>query len=72
MGRFIRLNETNKVESSRIGPSIINGEIESDVGEIGQIMQGDGTFIDDPTPVPATPTLEDKVNFLYYRGKGLI
>lgn len=50
--RFIKLNENNKIISIREGPSIVEGEIQSDTGELGQIMQPDGTFIDDPTPVP--------------------
>lgn len=48
-------------------------EIKSDIGEIGQIQQTDGSFIT-PTPTPVTPqsTLEDKVNYLYYKATGVI
>jgi len=58
--RFITLDIENKVISTREGPSIVNGEIESQVGEFGQIMQPDGSFIT-PEPVLAEPqpTLEE-------------
>lgn len=46
--RYIRLNENNKITSIRYGESIVNGEIESEFGELGQLMQHNGTFIDDP------------------------
>lgn len=52
--RFIRLNEDNKVIAIREGRSIVDGEIESDTGELGQIMQPDGTFIT-PEPEPIEP-----------------
>ena len=50
-----------------------DGEIQSDIGELGQIMQPNGTFTD-PEPESATPqpTLEDKVNYLFYKAKGLV
>jgi hypothetical protein len=51
--RYIILNEQNKVIAWRTGPSIVEGEIESALGEVGQIMQQDGTFIDAP-PEPET------------------
>lgn len=54
MSRFITLDSNNKVIGIRNGLSIVEGEIESDVGEIGQIMQGDGTFIT-PDPIPTEP-----------------
>ena len=71
--RFIRLDENNKVVGIRIGKKIVDGEIQSDIGELGQIMQPDGTFTD-PEPESATPqpTLEDKVNYLFYKAKGLV
>jgi hypothetical protein len=43
----------------RYGSSIIDGEMQSDVGELGQILQADGTFI---TPAPPPPTLDDVKN----------
>jgi len=71
--RFIRLDENNKVVGIRIGKKIVDGEIQSDIGELGQIMQPNGTFTD-PEPESATPqpTLEDKVNYLFYKAKGLV
>jgi hypothetical protein len=54
-------------------------EIVSDIGEVGQILQEDGTFITPaPAPVPGSesvlqnPTLDDKINYLYYKGLGVI
>ena len=71
--RFITLDGTKKVVGIREGPGIVEGEIQSDTGELGQILQSDGTFI---TPVLEEEvmflTWEDKLNFLYYRGLGVI
>lgn len=74
MGRYIKLDKNNKVISIRFGPSIVEGEIESETGALGQIMQPDGTFIDDPTPQPEPPIneLEAKINYIYLKMKGLI
>lgn len=55
MSRFIKLDVNNKIVSIRFGTSIIDGETQSDMGELGQIMQADGTFIDDPTPIIPQP-----------------
>jgi hypothetical protein len=73
MPRFIRLNNENKVIATRTGKTIVEGEIQSDTGGLGQIMQEDGPFIT-PTPevVTPVPTLEDKVNYLYYKSMGVI
>lgn len=49
--RFIRLDENNKILSIRIGQEIVEGEIQSDIGELGQIRQEDGTFITPETEV---------------------
>ena len=49
--RFITLDENNKLTAIREGQTIIEGEIESEIGEIGQIQQADGSFIDDTTPI---------------------
>lgn len=71
--RFIRIDENNRVVSIRHGAEIVDGEIQSETGEIGQIMQADGTFIaPEPEPVEPVPTLEDKVNYLYYKAMGVI
>ena len=52
MGRYIELDENNKVRRVHTGDSAPAGMVESETGEVGQIKQPDGTFIDDPTPVP--------------------
>lgn len=65
MGRFIRLDSNKKVISVRIGTAIIEGEIESETGDCGQIMQEDGTFITpEPTPIAHQPTLEERLEQL--------
>ncbi|UWG96771.1 hypothetical protein LPY66_18120 [Dehalobacter sp. DCM] len=51
--RYIILDSANKVIATREGPSIAEGEIQSDIGELGQVMQSDGTFIT-PEPPPLT------------------
>lgn len=73
MSRYIILDINNIVTSERFGPEIAEGEIQSDIGELGQIMQPDGTFITpEPEPIVPMPTLEDKINYLYYKSKGVI
>ncbi len=55
--KFIKLDENNKVIGTREGLSIVEGEIQSNTGEVGQIMQPDGTFVTpDPSPQPYSPT----------------
>lgn len=54
MDRFITLID-NKVQSIRYGKEIVEGEIQSSTGELGQIMLEDGTFIDDETPIIPQP-----------------
>lgn len=73
MKRFILTNDQNVVISVRYGDEKVVGEIESMNGDLGQVMQADGTFID-PVPSQETPqpTLEDKVNYLYYKSLGVI
>ncbi len=46
--RFIVLDENNKVVDVEYTNAKIKGKIQSDEGEIGQILQPDGTFVDDP------------------------
>lgn len=55
------------------GYTLQENELETELGELGQIMQEDGAFIT-PTLVEVTPqpTLEDKVNYLYYKSIGVI
>lgn len=58
--RFITLDENNKVISIRFGKSIVDGEIQSDTGEIGQVRQPDGTFITpEPELVEPEPALDE-------------
>lgn len=52
--RFITLDENNKVKLVREADQIVDGEIQSDIGEIGQIMKPDGTFVW-PEPEPFEP-----------------
>jgi len=51
--RFITLDGNSKVMAIREAATIVDGEIQSDTGELGQIMQPDGTFIT-PESIPQT------------------
>lgn len=67
--RYIRLDENRKVISVRYGSEILEGEIESEFGEVGQIMLHDGTFIDDVSeqPMPESDPisqLSEKIDLL--------
>lgn len=63
--RFIRLNEDKQIISVRFGSTIVDGEIESELGEIGQILQPDGTFsTPEAEPVEPAETLEEKIDRL--------
>lgn len=64
MGRYIKLDENNKITSIRIGKTIVDGEIESNIGELGQIKQLDGSFIDDATQQETIITIEEKIDTL--------
>ena len=60
--RFIILDGTNKVIATREGLSIVAGEIQSDTGDLGQIMQPDGTFVTpEPIYVEPQPTIEERL-----------
>lgn len=60
--RFIRLDKNNKVVSVRIGNERLDGEIQSDIGKLGQFMQEDGTFIDAPVePIKPQTTIEEQI-----------
>lgn len=60
--RFVTLNKDNVVTSIRIAKEIVEGEIRSDVGELGQIMQSNGTFIDAPVePIEPQATTEEQI-----------
>lgn len=52
--RLITLNRENVVVGVRFGKSPVSSEVQSDIGEVGQIMQEDGTFIT-PVPEPSVP-----------------
>lgn len=57
--RFIKINN-NKVVGVRFGSEIVDGEIQSDIGDIDQILLDDGTFIDPSVePIEPQPTLEE-------------
>lgn len=65
MKRYIKLDANNKVIEVRESDSPRDGDIESNLGENGQIMQEDGTFITPPTePVAVKPTLEEQITTL--------
>lgn len=55
-------NVVTSIKNVTNGYIIQNDEVESEKGELGQILQKDGTFIN-PEPVPNEPriTIEDKV-----------
>jgi hypothetical protein len=52
--RFIKLDKNNMIITVRTGLEIVENEIQSDIGECGDIMQEDGTFIN-ATPLPQLP-----------------
>lgn len=71
--RFIAIDKDQVVISVRYGQNELTNEIESELGEVGQIMQPDGTFIDpEPAPVEPQTSLEDKINYIYYKQMGVI
>jgi len=45
--RFIKINSNNKIVCVREGKSIVEGEMQSEIGLIGQIYNSDGTFSND-------------------------
>ena len=58
--RYIRLDENNRIITVRIGAEIVSGEIESEFGECGDIMQPDGSFITpDLPPIIPQPNLAE-------------
>lgn len=60
--RLITLDDNNKVVSVRFGNKIVGGEIHSEVGEVGQIMLEDGTFITpEPENIGSLPTIEEEI-----------
>lgn len=62
--RFIKLQD-KKVVAIRYGFSIVDGEIQSESGELGQILQDDGTFENSIIELPIkVPTLELQIEEL--------
>lgn len=64
MGRYIIVDNDGIVTNTRIGPSIVEGEIESEYGDIGQKMQLDGSFVDVTPVLPLDALKEKKLNEL--------
>ena len=65
MKRFIVLDMNNVVVATRDGYQIVEGEIESETGELGQIMQTDGSFLDpEPTEPPEKQSVEEQLSEL--------
>lgn len=74
--RIIRVDENRVVTTVKVvGEAYIlsEGDIISELGEIGQTMVSSEKFID-PTPsqLSPEPTTDDKINFLYYKAIGVI
>lgn len=46
MARFITLDSEKNIVGIRFAEKIVENEIESEIGELGQIMNEDGTFSD--------------------------
>lgn len=62
--RLILVDENGIVIGIRNGSTIGDGEIASEIGELGQIMQDDGSFIDIPIDTSPMPTLEEQIQLL--------
>ncbi|WML35335.1 hypothetical protein [Clostridium sp. OS1-26] len=76
MKRILTLDDNKKVISLKfVGDDYVlqPNDLETNEGDIGQIMQEDGTLIAPPQVVPEPEaTLEDKINYLYYKTMGVI
>ncbi|WP_010293523.1 hypothetical protein [Clostridium senegalense] len=70
--RFITLDKNKIVISIRYGTEGVCNEIISEHGELGQQMLEDGTFIDieEDTNSNNEITMEDKINYIYYKLQG--
>ena len=63
--RFITLNDNNAIIIIREGNVKGENEIESDNGQMGQIMQPDGTFIDtEPEPSEPQKSIEERLEYI--------
>jgi len=64
MQRFISIDKKNIIVGIRYGKALAKGEIESKTGELGQIMQDNGTFIDsEPVLIEPQPSIEKEILF---------
>lgn len=71
--RYVTIDENKIVYHERKTENPFYYEIQSDIAKLGQKMLEDGTFVDVPIePTTPQPTLEDKVNYLYYKSIGVI
>ncbi|KJS81647.1 MAG: hypothetical protein JM58_16360 [Peptococcaceae bacterium BICA1-8] len=72
--RFITLDANNKVIGIRNGRQTVEGEIQSDTGEIGQILQPDGTFVDSESIPQETQLdrIENTLDYLFLKQEGII
>lgn len=71
MNRYITLDENNIIISIRCGNERVGNEIESDLGEIGQKLLEDGTFVDiEQEETKEEISMEDKINYIYYKLQG--
>ena len=62
--RIVTLNTNKKVMSIKnVGENYIleTNDIVTELGELGQIQQLDGSFIDDTTPLPPQPPTEIEI-----------
>ena len=58
--RFITLKD-NKIVGIREAREIVQGEVQSDIGELGQILV-DGVFVDAPVePITPQPSIEEQL-----------
>ena len=60
-----------------VGDDCILGanDLISEIGDIGQIKQSDGTLSHhqiEPVEPNLAPTIEDKINYIYYKQMGVI
>lgn len=64
MNRYILVNENDLIIGVRFGKTPVEGEIESEQGEVGQ-RYVDGDFVDVPVePQPPVETMEQKISRL--------
>lgn len=61
--RVLKLDEHNNVVCIRYNASVLlDNEIESEQGELGQRMLEDGTFVDVPVdPIESEPSIEEQI-----------